>query len=476
VSSDAASQLVKLLQGLEEKGTTTDAHLEKVIGFIDRYGEFFNVAQCTAVREQVVQTFKLTEKQLKAMFESGAKTNEKCEVEDDFTHLLPKSPHMLTDYVKHTSKTEWPPPYRAFSFLTVLGALLGRQISLDRNTYRVWPNMVSLLVGPTGEGRKTTCAEFAMKMARAADEDRFYQVGEKVTSEAIHTALAERVPATGILYAPELSTVINKKDYTRTLINDLTRLWDCPDILPVRTIARGPEELKEVGLSFLACSNEEWLLKSIPEDAHKGGFFARMLQVYHPGVTDLYSEPPPLDKIRHDELLAGLVETRRCRNAELTRGAKVWFDKRYKEIRRSHYVDPRMAAFNARRHDHILRLGLLLGICRERTETVYVDEFDLQTADNLIGWIVKWLPKIYMLTGLTEVGEDTRRILYILLANGGRITRKRLLGELYGRMTVGQVDDRLKTLTQAGFVQYVGASIFGDHAVYYKLIKHPDEN
>lgn len=470
----AATELVALLRRLEEKGANEE-HLEKVIHFIDVHGEHFNEAQCSAVRVQMLATFQLEEKELKALFESGKKTTVKGEVEDDFTHLLPKEPSLLTRYVNHTAKTEWPAPYRAFSFLTVLGALLGRQISLDRNTYKVWPNMVCLLVGPTGEGRKTTCAEFAMKMARQADEERFYQVGEKVTSEAIHTALAEKLPAVGILYAPELSTVINKKDYTRTLINDLTRLWDCPDILPVRTITRGPEELKEVGLSFLACSNEEWLLKSIPEDAHKGGFFARMLQIYHPGVTDLFSEPPPLDPARHEELLAGLVETRRCKRAELTRGAKVWFDKRYKQIRRQHYVDPRMAAFNARRHDHILRIGLLLAICRERVEHVYVSEFDLATADALVGWITKWLPKIYMLTGLTEVGEDTRRILYILLANGGRITRRRLLAELYGRMTVGQVDDRLKTLTQAGFVRYVPASIFGDSQVYYKLIKHPDE-
>lgn len=153
----------------------------------------------------------------------------------------------------------------------------------------------------------------------------------------------------------------------------------------------------------------------------------------------------------------------------------MWFDKRYKEIRRTHYVDPRMAAFNARRHDHILRLGLLLSICEARAEVVYIKETHLQQADDLIGWIVKWLPKIYMLTGLTEVGEDTRRILYILLANGGRASRKRLLGELYGRMTVGQVDDRLKTLKQAGFVQEIPGSIFDDPTVYYKLIKHPDE-
>ena len=191
--SDAASKLVHLLKSLQAKGTTTPDHLDKVIDFVDQHGEHFNQAQCAAVRLQMLETFKLDEKQLKTLFESGRKTTDKGVVEDDFTCLLPKMPSLLTQYVQHTAKTEWPAPYRAFCFLTVFGALLGRQISLDRNTYKVWPNMVCLIVGPTGEGRKTTCAEFAMKLAREADEERFYQVGEKITSEAIHTALAESI-------------------------------------------------------------------------------------------------------------------------------------------------------------------------------------------------------------------------------------------------------------------------------------------
>jgi len=474
--ADAASQLVELLRDLQTKqGKPTPVQMFKAIDFVDTYVHQFNDAQKRAIREAFLDTCGLTPAELKNLFERGvARTNEKKETEDDFTSLLPKK-NLLMTYVEHTSKTEWPAPFRAFSFLTTLGGLLGRQICVDRNVYQVWPNMVTLLVGPTGEGRKTTCAEFAMKIAREADEERFYQLGEKITSEAVHTALAERVPATGILYAPELSTVINKKDYTRSLINDLTRLWDCPTRLPVRTQSRGTEELQDVAVSFLACSNEEWLLKAIPEDAHKGGFFARMIQVYHPGVTALFSDPKPMDKARHQHILEQLIQTRRCVKSELTRAATLWFDKRYKQIRRTHFADPRMAAFNARRHDHLLRIGLLLAICESPTDTVYITDSHLQTADGLVSWVVKWLPKIYMLTGLTEVGEDTRRILYILMANGGRATRQWLLSQLYGRMSAMQVDDRLRTLKQAGFVKEVDGSIFEKPAIYYKILKHPDE-
>lgn len=472
--ADAATQIVQTLREFEEAGTDVSAQQREIIlDLIDSFVATFNSAQKRGIREALAGALKLNEANVQKLFDKG-KNETKLEVEDDFTHLLPKG-SLLTTYVQHTAKTEWPAPFRAFSFLTVLGALLGRQIHLDRNAYKVWPNMVTLLVGPTGEGRKTSCAEFAMKMARRADNERFTLLGEKITSEAVHSALAARKPATGILYAPELSTVISKKDYTRTLINDLTRLWDCPDHLPVRTISRELEELEDVAVSFLACSNEEWLLKSIPEDAHKGGFFARMLQIYHPGVTDLFSSPPPLDPQRDAELLSELASTRRCRKAELTRQATLWFDKRYKEIRRTKFIDHRMAAFNARRHDHVLRLGLLLSICRENVEMVYVEKQDLENADTLINWVMKWLPKVYMLTGLTEVGEDSRRILYVMMANGGRITRQRLLAELYGRMSVGQIEDRMKTLVQAGFVQHIPASLFDDSTVYYKMIKHPDE-
>lgn len=463
--SAEGDQLLAVLAKLQPP--IEDEKLARIVSYVDGHGAKFTTDDIRAIRERLLEVTGLDPAGLLDAFERGYLKRHHTPRQDDFSHLLP-SHGLITDFTKMTAKTEWATPYRAFSIITVLGAMLGRQICVDRNVYRVWPNMATLLIGPTGV-RKTTCIEYAIRMAIEADPDRFSFL-EKVTSEAIHSWLAKRNPGVGVLYAPELSTVINKKDYTRNLINDLTRLWDCPDVLHVELMSR-KETLHNVALSFLGASNEEWLVKSLPEDAHKGGFLARMIQVYVSGFEQIISTPKPVDPALRQQCLTALVETRRCQGvATLTRQADLYFDKRYKELRSEMLSsDPRIAAFLNRYHDHMLRLGLLLSVAEARSPTVYVDDTHLQQADGLLGWVLKWLPRVYTFTGLTEAGEDARRVLYVLSRAGGRLSRRRLIGELYGRVSIQKLEEILRTLQAADFVRAVPNVLFDDGPLYYTL-------
>jgi hypothetical protein len=442
------------------------------------------------VRRLIIEGYNLKdEAELRHHFERGTLLLHRP-YEDDFSALLPKK-GLLKTYVDYTTNTESPPPYHAFSFLTVLGTLLGRQCYVEQNLYRIWPNLVCLLVGPSGEGRKTTAAEFSMKLARAAEgglsladpENRFFLIAEKGTSEAIHSALAERSTAvgaaTGLLYAPEFSTFINKKDYTKNLINDLTRLWDCPDELPVRTQARSLETLTNVAVSGLFCSNEEWLIESIPDDAFKGGFFARMTQVYSSGTAKSFSTPPPFDSALREELLLGLVGTQRLAGEiARTRQANALYDQLYHEMKRSKPLDPRIVPFHIRMPEHILRLSMLLSVCENPSMVrPYIEECHIQQASEIMGWVLKYLPKVYALMGVGNVGRDAQTVIYELLKNGGRLSRSRLLRACYKLLTARQLDEVLATLEQAKIVKSVLGGLFEDtrDVLYYKLLKRPED-
>ncbi|MGH7261849.1 MAG: hypothetical protein ACREI9_14445, partial [Nitrospiraceae bacterium] len=359
------------------KSKLSVSKIGQAVDWVDTYAKGYvsGAEEMAELRQLIIDAYGLRdETELRQHFERGSLLLHKP-YEDDFTHLLPKK-GLLKTYVDYTTNTESPPPYHAFSFLTVLGTLLGRQCYVEQNLYRIWPNLVCLLVGPSGEGRKTTAAEFSMKLARSAEgglsladpDNRFFLIAEKATSEAIHSALAERTTAigsaSGLLYAPEFSTFINKKDYVKNLINDLTRLWDCPDELPVRTQGRGLETLKNVAVSGLFCSNEEWLIESIPDDAFKGGFFARITQVYSSGTAKSFSTPPPFDPAMREELLLGLVGTQRLEGEiSRTRQAGALYDKLYHTMKQSKPLDPRVVPFYIRLPEHILRLAMLLAVC-----------------------------------------------------------------------------------------------------------------
>jgi len=466
--TEQADRLLAILNRFSK--TPTDEELARVISFVDKHGERFTTEEVIHVREKLLELTSKTVIELAEAFERGSAKLSRPVYVDDFSELLPKT-GLLADFVELTSRTEWATPYRAFSFLTVLGTLLGRQIHVDREAYRIWPSMVTLLIGPTGI-RKTSAIEFAMKLAIEADVDRF-QFLEKISPESVTSWLAQRRPAVGILYAPELTTVINKREYMRGLITDLTRLWDCPDVLPVELLSR-KETLHEVALSFLGASNEEWLFKSLPEDAHKGGFFARMLQVYVAAIEKLVSKPAKMDDKLRARVVAGLIETRRCQGvAALTHAADVYVDARYREVMGgvAAGADPRLAAFMMRYHDHMMRMGMLLAVCEERKPSVVVGEDHLRLADGLIGWVTSKLPKIYAFTSMTDAGEDARRVLYVLARAGGRMSRYRLMGELYGQVTSQRLDEIVKTLQAADFVRVAPSVLFDNspNRVYYCL-------
>ncbi len=459
----------------KNRGKLKPEHFPKYIAVVDQYTNEIAVAgEKKLIQKLLAEAFDIEPQRLRDVFECG--TKELAAFRDDFTELMPEG--LAKVYVTYLDKTEPPASFHFFSFLTVMGHMLGRQCWIDQQIFKVWPSMATLLVGPQAV-RKTTAAIFATKMGYGADPDRVDNF-EKVTSEKLHSRLASKSPATGILTLPEMTTVINKKDYQKTMIADLTNLWDSPDYLPVETMGR-QEVLKEVALSSLMCSNESLLIQNLPLDAFAGGFFSRILPIYEP-VPDpnkLFPEPEELSKTLMDEIVYGLVETSRVQGpVSLTRLASKLYAKHYKSIRRNVPLEPNMANWVSRMATgHLLRLAMLLSICEKRPEHVYIDEHHIQQAYDLLQWVCGRLPKLFNLLGTSGVGEDSQRVMNAIVGNGGRISRAKLTGLVYGVMSARHLDDHIRTLKQAGLVGQVEGGLFDETnaAVYYTAINRGDK-
>ncbi len=272
---------------VRNKGKLKAEHFPKIISFVDNYiNEITAAGEKDYIKKLLEAAFDIEPQRLRDIFECG--TRELAAYKDDFSELVPNGLGKL--YIQYLDRTEPPASFHFFSFLTVMGHMLGRQCWIDQQLFKVWPAMATLLVGPQAV-RKTTAAVFATKLGYGADPDRVDNF-EKITSEKLHSRLAQKNPAVGILTLPEMTTVINKKDYQKTMIADLTALWDSPDYLPVETMGR-QEVLRDVALSSLMCSNETLLIQNLPQDAFGGGFFSRLLPIYEP-VPDpekLFPEP-----------------------------------------------------------------------------------------------------------------------------------------------------------------------------------------
>ncbi|TFH36188.1 MAG: DUF3987 domain-containing protein [Dehalococcoidia bacterium] len=461
---------------LKNEGKLPMDHLVQSVTFVDRFGPELTASpqERESIQGLLAKAYNITPAILTDHFQRGHMMAQNYK--DTFHELIPEG--LGQDYVKFVHYTEPPTSFHFFSFLTVMGALLGRQTWVEQEIYQVWPASTTLLAGPTAT-RKTTAAEFAMKMGYEADPERFVQF-QKITSEKLHSRLASMNPACGIMYTPEMSAVINKKDYNKTLISDLTNLWDCPDHLPVETMGR-TETLHNVALSALMCSNEEWLMESVPDHAFKGGFFSRIVPVYEPvpDLNRLYARPKKLDAELKQELIYGLVETARVKGpATLTRQADKLFEKLYKQVRRTLPAEPRMGTWMSRMPtSHLLRIALLLSVMEHRREKIYIEEYHIEQSYAILMWIVDRLPKLFSFLGTSSVGEDAKKVIQTVYKNGGRMSRAALTSTLFGNLSAKNLDDVVRTLKQAGIMQQLEGGLFDDNptAVYYKLLKAPED-
>jgi len=124
-----------------------------------------------------------------------------------FEEHIPKS-GWFRDYYTYTLNSEPPAVFHFMSSLTVLGASLERNVWFDKGFYKVYPNIATVLIAPTGRCRKTSATNVSLKLARAVEVN---VLSERVTPEALIQGLGGRDTATGLLYAPELSVFLGKQ-------------------------------------------------------------------------------------------------------------------------------------------------------------------------------------------------------------------------------------------------------------------------
>jgi len=278
-----------------------------------------------------------------------------------FEEHIPKS-GWFRDYYTYTLNSEPPAVFHFMSSLTILGASLERNVWFDKGFYKVYPNIATVLIAPTGRCRKTSATNISLKLARAVEVN---VLSERITPEALVQGLGGRETATGLLYAPELAVFLGKQKYLVGMVPLLTSLFDCPDSWSSSTIMHGSLSLAHVGLSFLGASTLEWFIEALPNEAFSGGFMARLLFVVQEDTDREFAFPEPGPGERWEKLREQLLEMKGIRGEVLMDGAaRNWHLKWYHEHRKVVPPDERFSGYYARKPDHLLRMAFLISLTK----------------------------------------------------------------------------------------------------------------
>ncbi len=463
----AVQHAVKWLQ--ENKGKLPRDKLQDTLAWIKRCRRSIPEAEVDRLRKLVCEAFKVTEEEVLQILQGPVLVRR--DRVDDFLPLVPKD-GWFRRYFEYTEDTEAPSAFHIMSAMTMVSAGLKRNIWVSQGKWKIFPNLATFLIGPSTWTHKTTAINIAVNLGLKASVFRL--IAEKATSEYIIDSLAEGDEAVGFISLPELAASMTRKKYQEDLIQVLTRLWDCPDVLPTGTIGRGGKDLHNVAVATLAGSTEAWLVDAIPGNAFSGGFMARVLQIWQESGYKEIPEPSETDPQVIQDLVDTLGEVNWVRGPifRSPKGSQ-WFGDWYHEIRLVRPEDSRLDPFYGRTPDHLLRLAMILRVAendfhdRPDEKQVMIGPSHLEEAWRILQWILKYLPKVYASLGVSQVGVDADRVLRFLKQKGGRATKPELIRHMRGHVTASQLDERLRFLEAGGELESVNEGLW----VGYKLAR-----
>lgn len=355
---------------------------------------------------------------------------------DDFLPILKehKIKGWIGEYVQHTMGMEPPTAYHFGIALVLLGACLQRQIYVPRGYFRIWPAIHVLLVGPSADG-KTTAGDYGYKLLQHTGRT-VPVIGE--SKQYIHSKLYEVQEQTGnavgMIYSPELAEFIGEDDWKKSLVAYLIRLMDGEDDIPAGSLNRKDQNLKNVGVSLLGCSNIELLDQAVPKVATGSGFMSRFFIFNCDGTDRVHVKPTiPEDAANWDWLKERLLLTQLIKGEmHLDPEAEKWFQSWYYfTYRRTFPKEDGLVPFHKRKRNFIIKLAMLLAISDEIGgdpeimppigNTRYITEKHLEQAEAVLNWVSDKIPKLYDLLGNSPFGKEQNRILRILRKNRGGV-------------------------------------------------------
>jgi len=298
--------------------------------------------------------------------------------------------------------TEAPLEYLWGAFLVAVGLMLGRTV-YRRSPRPLYPNFYLLLLGATGDSRKSTVLWLASELLKYIGEDVEILTGI-VSTEGLFERLAKREDTRGLGYVDELRSLLSvgRRKGTQDLLPKLNSLYSCP---ARETIDRREKVTTVVRpfFSIAAATAQEYVEDLFGNLEVVGGVLNRFLVISGPEQEPKPNVRPPSEEA-WEKLAAPLREIRDRFDSD---PGERDFSSEAHELWNDFYVQWRMgrkqwssraANLTARTHEHIQKIALVYSALANESE---ISARSLATAIAVGGWLEKTTLRLF-----GDVGMD----------------------------------------------------------------------
>lgn len=344
----------------------------------------------------------------------------------------------IDKFLEYNVGTECPSTYLRWAALSALGVAASKRYFFAQGRNFVYPTLGIILVGTQGN-RKS----YAKDQARDL-------ITDALPNYPIAAAMQSREDIVKIMAQPEsLRTFINHEGVSvpftplaffinelknflsfnpQGMIEFLTDIWDRRSF-DAGTIKRGLERVELPVLNVLACETPIWMMNKLKLGIISGGFGRRFIFVYDSRGKKEVPEPflPP----NANELWTGMIK----RIQLIAAGAKVYKWEPSGQARAFFYkwyhqnfidqdtADEMMQGWLSTKDQQLLRITMLLDLAKNEP-TYYLTKDSLELGLAYIDEIEARMSKLFVASGRNELAIPIQRVIEVLEANGGWMTKK----------------------------------------------------
>lgn len=379
------------------------------------------------------------------------------------------------DYLVYTAESEAPSQFHFGAMLTCASAAFGRRPLVGWEAAPLFPNIYSLIVGPTGT-RKSTALAKARELITLA----FPKVGttppqvnvlpNEGSPQGYASALRRRnfevtTTSDGLIVASELTVLVGKEQYKAALGEWLTDWYD--NMSPIWSRALKGEEAYELVapyVCFAGASNMTWL-REIPENLIKAGYLPRHL-VFTAREKRHDAANPRFDAGVRDRLAATIgtrIKDLPERFPLSLLAAKHMEDWYHEKVTRQERMeqDELFAAWLSRKLPHAIKVATVWQfVDGGPREELHVDW--LRRATRLVDWMDTGVSTVYHALGASTEGAVTEAVLTYLERKDGRSTLAALVRGLKNKYQARNIQEGVKTLILARVLTQTQDAVMGN--------------
>jgi len=319
------------------------------------------------------------------------------------------------DYLSYVGETEAPTEYHRWSALSCMGAAIARRGHLPVGQFKLYPAIYTLLIGGGGT-RKGAAISLARKLLSSAGYATF--AADRTTKEkliqdlmdasrGVHVGFNSEGEPSPATIAESAETFINTDEIQDFLgVNNLDfitllgRLWEGKSEYETRVKTGKSTHIKEPCINLLAGATPTGFGMTFPPELLGQGFMSKLILIYGEPTRKRLAFPMGGDKslLKRLELPFYKAIHRDKFQFSLTPEAKELITALYKENVK--LTDPRFKGYEARRHEHLLRICCLV---RSLSSSLHYKTITLE--DALIANTILYSAECKMPMALGEFGK-----------------------------------------------------------------------